>query len=199
VDGRPGDINPAGTVTAFVWPYDPSDPAGGYASRLPLGLAISARQGPLAQGDLEPPAYPLYVELTAANPPASSAGTPFRGGPVLLAARARLLDARTVRVELDWYAPQAITADYTVYAHVYDGERFIKGGDGQPGDGYLPMTTWRVGEYVRDDYVVMLDEAPVWSDPRVRLGLYGAGGTRLPVLDEAGNPVDDGVTIPFAR
>jgi hypothetical protein len=190
------DVAPGGDVLALIWPYDAADPVSAYVARLPAGRVLSARAGPLAQGDLEPEAYALYVALEARGTVATTGGTRFANGPVLLDAYLERRGPRTVAVVLLWYAPQPIGVDYTVYVHLLAGGAYLTGADGAPGANYLPTGAWRAGELVRDEHVITLADRDY--DPAtmiVRVGLYGADGTRLQVLDTG----EDGVTVEGRR
>jgi len=82
--------------------------------------------------------------------------------------------------------------DYTVYVHLLADGAYLTGADGAPGANYLPTGAWRAGELVRDEHVITLaDRDYDRATMVVRVGLYGADGTRLQVLDTA----EDGVTV----
>ncbi len=88
-------------------------------------------------------------------------------------------------LQLRWLVADAPAADWTVFTHVrrLDGER-VAGQDGQPGAGSLPMTRWRAGWRILDEYQIALpaDLAPgtyeLWT------GLYQPSGEQLPASGE---------------
>ena len=57
--------NPPATITGpavvFAWPYDPLD---ALAAAVVAPARVAVEPGPLARGDLEPQAYPLYTRYT---------------------------------------------------------------------------------------------------------------------------------------
>jgi hypothetical protein len=76
---------------------------------------------------------------------------------------------------------QAVTADYTVFAHLLtlDGE-FVAGQDGQPLDGLYPTSFWERGEVVADGRSWFVDVPP--GEYQLQVGLYLLEtGERLPV------------------
>ena len=105
------------------------------------------------------------------------------------------------RQELVWQAAPRAWADYTVFLHLVDavGNR-VAGVDGQP---LVPTSQWTRGEVMSMEYSGGGRYAvPIPADLpsgryRLVVGLYRAdNGRRLPVLNAAGAPVDDGVTLP---
>ncbi|MGD8463919.1 MAG: hypothetical protein PVI09_08625, partial [Anaerolineae bacterium] len=64
--------------------------------------------------------------------------------------------------------------------------------DGVPQGGAYPTSQWQPGEVVVDRYELVIDaNAPEGQHP-LEIGLYRpTDGVRLPVFDEAGQPVPD--------
>lgn len=102
-------------------------------------------------------------------------------------------------VTLTWQGLAGMSEDYTVFVQVLDAADQIVGQvDAWPVQGTRPTSTWRPGEIVVDPYIVQLnpDIPPVSPGDiyRLHVGLYLlATGQRLPVVDGAGNAVDDKV------
>ena len=112
-----------------------------------------------------------------------------------------IYDAPAVSLALVWQAAPRAWADYTVFLHLVDavGNR-VAGVDGQP---LVPTSQWARGEVMSMEYSEGGQYAvPVPADLpsgryRLVVGLYrDDNGQRLPVLNAAGAPVDDGVTLP---
>ena len=98
-----------------------------------------------------------------------------------------------------WQTQQALTTDYTAFAHLVDkSSRGWAGDDHPPYDGLYPTTAWGPGEMVRDTFALTVpaDTPPGLYDvqvgwypstplPALRLGTGGAGAPssqdRLPV------------------
>jgi 4-amino-4-deoxy-L-arabinose transferase-like glycosyltransferase len=193
---RAADVNAHGRALLLVWPHDPADAPAAYLARLPAGRVLDARVGPLAQGDLEPESYPLYVALSAEDPPAPAPPlATFANGVILRAARLEPGD-ETVSVGLLWEAPGPLPDDLTVYVHVLRDGQPYSGGDGQPLLGYWPTSMWRAGDLLHDVHVVeLLSTFYDRSTDRVEIGLYGPDGARVPVVGPDGQTVGDGVEV----
>lgn len=108
---------------------------------------------------------------------------------------------------LYWQADAPLTARYKTFTHVL-GEvwnaangNFIWGQvDGEPVEGQAPTTTWMPGAIIADRYrIPVAADAPPGSY-RLEVGLYGlVDGLRLPVLDAAGQPLGDALTLGTVR
>lgn len=102
-------------------------------------------------------------------------------------------------VTLTWQGLAGMSEDYTVFVQVLDAaDRIVGQVDAWPVQGTRPTSAWQPGEVVVDPYIVQLnpDIPPVSPGDvyRLHVGLYLlATGQRLPVMDEAGNAVDDKV------
>ena len=173
------------TLTAGFYPLgdetqrvDVFDPAGNR-----IGDRVTVATVRLAD---QPPAGDMAVQAPAAR---------WQDGIVLNEARL-LTDTAglPVGIALDWQAAEPIQRDYTVFAQVLDAQdNILAQVDAQPHGGNWPTSTWRRGERVADE--VRWQEAAgamnTWR--RVIVGLYDAGGVRLPVQEPAGSA--DAVTI----
>ncbi len=100
-------------------------------------------------------------------------------------------------VTLTWLALAEMSEDYTVFVQVLDAaDRIVGQVDAWPVQGTRPTSGWRPGETISDPHVLQLSADMPPGDYRVLVGLYLlATGQRLPVVDEAGNAVDDKVEI----
>ncbi len=110
---------------------------------------------------------------------------------------AALVPGGQLPVTLTWQGLAEMSADYTVFVQVLDAaDRIVGQVDAWPVQGTRPTSTWQPGEVIRDPYMVQLSPDLPPGDYRVIVGLYLlATGQRLPVVDEAGNAVDDKVII----
>ena len=87
--------------------------------------------------------------------------------------------------------------DYTVFAHLIDGEnRVWAQRDNQPLGGDYPTSFWDRGEVVRDHYEITLSPDTAAGEYRIEVGLYLAStGERLSVLDDTGQLQDNRVLL----
>ncbi len=94
---------------------------------------------------------------------------------------------------LTWQGLAPMTEDYTVFVQVLDSQdRLVGQVDSWPVQGTFPTSSWTAGEAVSDPYVVQLSSDMPPGAYRLHVGLYLlATSRRLPVLDAAGNAVDD--------
>ena len=103
----------------------------------------------------------------------------------------------TLAVTLLWQGLAPLEEDYTVFLQVLDAQdRLVGQVDAWPQQGTFPTSQWTPGEQVRDPYEIQLAADLPPGDYRLQVGLYLLGTLqRLPVLDEAGNAVDDKVVV----
>jgi hypothetical protein len=97
--------------------------------------------------------------------------------------RAAVQPGETVRLRLYWQALQHPVADYTVFAHIREGDnQIVAQQDSPPQDGGYPTSFWDTGEVVIDDRVIEIPaDAPPGKYP-IRIGMYlPVDGTRLPI------------------
>lgn len=93
----------------------------------------------------------------------------------------------TLQLTLEWFAQQAVPAEYTVYAHLVDANgALVKQQDNPPVHGYYPTTLWQPGERIVDDYELDLKSLPAGTYTLL-VGMYESStGTRLPATDSGG-------------
>lgn len=103
-----------------------------------------------------------------------------------------------VPVTLTWQALTSLDEDYTVFVQILDeNDRIVGQVDSWPVQGTYPTSQWRVGEEVKDPYLVRLNENLPPGEYRLNAGLYLLETLRrLPLLDESGAAVDDKVEVP---
>lgn len=99
---------------------------------------------------------------------------------------------------LYWRPTGRVGRDLTVFVHLLNenGEMLL-GTDSQPAQGKLPTSIWRNGELVVDGHVLQIpSDLPGGSNYRLSVGLYYLPTLeRLHMLDQAGQPTTDSVTI----
>ncbi len=125
------------------------------------------------------------VRIVGAAPPAADGGAPlalFDNGITLLGAELRTgADGSPTGVALTWGTTATLHTDYTVFVQVLDAEnRILAQVDRQPQGGQAPTSTWRAGDVVPDE-MAWTAHSDGWT--RVIVGLYGADGVRLGVVE----------------
>ena len=105
----------------------------------------------------------------------------------------------TLAVHLVWLAREPMEESYKVFIHVIDDQgKLLAQADSRP-QGYASNTNrWIPGQVVADRFEVPLPPDVPPGRYQVRVGLYNeADGQRLPVLDAAGEPVDNQVLLGY--
>ena len=102
-----------------------------------------------------------------------------------------------VSLTLYWEARREVGRDYTVFTHLIDSDdQMWAQKDNPPRGGNYPTSFWDQGELIRDDYDLPLPSDTPLGEYVVEIGLYlPPTGERLPVLDYAGQAVDDRVLL----
>ncbi len=104
-----------------------------------------------------------------------------------------------LHLTLYWRAKTRMEKSYTVFTHLLDaGNRIRAQQDSVPVHGARPTTGWVPGEVIRDDYELIVEADAPSGDYIIEVGLYDANDptfARLPVLDEAGQIIEDKVII----
>jgi hypothetical protein len=173
-------------VSHYALAVPPDLPRGSY------GLLVDGR--PLGLVEACPFLLPPLTRSLDAN---------FGGEVRLVGVRTSEPITRETTLELVWQAAPRAYADYTVFLHLLDAEGTrVAGVDVAPP---VPMSDWARGEVVRMRYAPdgpqQLPLPPGLPPGRYQLvvGLYRPDtGARLSVLDAAGAPVGDRVTLPLA-
>ena len=90
-----------------------------------------------------------------------------------------------IPLTLYWQASSATEQPYTVFVHLVDGAGGVQGyGDGEPGGGHFPTTSWLTGEYLADGHQVNVNSAAPPGIYHLRIGLYDpTSGQRLMTPD----------------
>jgi hypothetical protein len=90
--------------------------------------------------------------------------------------------------------------DYTTFVHFLDETgQVVAQVDHVPGDGSFPTNGWLPGEVVADRFAVPWSVEMGTSAQQIEIGVYDPRTLeRLPVLDQAGEPIDTRVLLPAA-
>lgn len=179
----------------FVWPYGNVDFV---QEALPPRALVWVEAGPLARGDLEQEAYPLYAtyRVHAAQPLPTQAV--FGGLLQLQAAQAVLYDGG-VQVDLIWMAETAVPQPLTAFVHLVGPGGLVAQNDAPPGSGLWPPAWWRPGLQLHERRTIPL---PASFDPTahyVLVGLYDATQTRLPLVDGHGQAAGDSWRVDIGK
>jgi hypothetical protein len=89
-----------------------------------------------------------------------------------------------LRFNLAWESLQATPNRYTVFVHVVDSSgKLVAQQDREPQSGFAPVNLWTPGMVLKDEYAIELPPDLPPDEYSVRIGLYDASGTRLPISD----------------
>ncbi len=112
-------------------------------------------------------------------------------------------DQNAITLTLYWQAMTAIDRDYTVFVHLLNAQNErIAQGDSPPQQGHYPMTRWQIGEIVRDEHLVQVEDLTALekSGARFIVGLYDLETmARLSIFDEAKNDIGQEIVIPLSE
>lgn len=175
---------------------DPAIVSGDYRLRLSLVAA-----GRIARQSVEIGAVPVVSRQRTYDLPSIEHPLDMKVGQEI-ALRGYSLDrppggGHELRVTLDWQALERVTGHFEVFLHaVDDAGRIVAQQDAEPEAGAAPTQGWLANEVVADTHVINL---PAGGHYLRLTGLYDPGtGQRLPVWDEARQPVPD-AAVPLER
>jgi len=101
-----------------------------------------------------------------------------------------------VLLTLYWQTEKGLIFPYKVFTHLEDTRLWAQA-DSEPGCGQFPTYQWRAGDQVMDRHAIFLPADMPPGDYTLQVGLYETRtGLRMDVLDEAGNSVGNGLTLP---
>ncbi|MDQ3250597.1 MAG: hypothetical protein M3Q45_15500 [Chloroflexota bacterium] len=90
---------------------------------------------------------------------------------------------KSLQLALYWQATQPPTQAYTVFAQLLDQTgKLAVGQDSPPCWNTCPTSTWRRGEFVRDEHTLPLAGLDLTLPYTLQVGLYDASGARLTVV-----------------
>lgn len=104
----------------------------------------------------------------------------------------------TFRLVLYWQALAPIDKSYTVFAHLLDRENQVRAQkDTIPLGGARPTTGWVPGEFIIDEYELVVEADAPSGEYLLEVGMYDAStGERLPALDMEGKVLDNRIVLP---
>jgi hypothetical protein len=187
-------------VVARTLPLNGADgaalPTGRYA--VVAGNAAGARCGWLQR----PAAGCVVAEVDVSGVPLPAGAVNFEDRIALLdieLAATTLEPGSELPVTLRWQGLQRLDADYTLFLQVLDeSDRIVGQVDSWPLQGTFPTSQWVPGDVVTDRYRIRLDGDLPPGAYRLIAGWYllGTPLRRLAVVDAAGIPVEDKLTVP---
>ena len=193
--------NPPATITGpavvFAWPYDPLD---ALAAAVVAPARVAVEPGPLARGDLEPQAYPLYTRYTitpgtTGAPPAANFDNRFH----LMAATVTQPAPDAVTIDLEWTTDAARPTSEPLpqlFIHVTGPEGMLAQHDGALGRGLWPVSGWRPLLRIAERHTLALTRPFDPATDTITAGLYDpTSGRRLPLTDD-GAPAGDAFVLP---
>ncbi|RLC75624.1 MAG: hypothetical protein DRI81_11700 [Chloroflexi bacterium] len=91
-------------------------------------------------------------------------------------------------VTLLWQSDSRLSAEYHIFAHLLDGGgQLAAQHDGAPGGGERPTWSWRNGEIIQDEHVLIADRDLPAGEYTLSVGMYDLStGVRLPAVDSNG-------------
>jgi 4-amino-4-deoxy-L-arabinose transferase-like glycosyltransferase len=103
-----------------------------------------------------------------------------------------------VAVTLVWRALSPVDADYTITLQLLGSDGRVYGQlDAPPLGGAAPTSTWSPGEVLTETYRFTVAAGAKSGEYRLLAAMYlPETGERLPLLDHAGQPVDDKIFLP---
>lgn len=205
---------PPHAVSSFVFPAAAPAPFDGADESTILTADVASTPGEplslvaLPAGELRAVCGWLAVPTTGcvlAEVDAGSAALPegainFDGKLALLDVavdESALVPGGQLPVTITWQGLAPMSEDYTVFVQVLDAaDRIVGQVDAWPVQGTFPTSQWRPGATIVDPYLVALSPDMEPGPYRLHVGLYLlATGQRLPVIDAAGNAMDDKVEL----
>jgi len=171
----------------YAWPYERLDLI---TARIESPALVQGQQGSLAQGDLEPEPYPLFVRHVIDEYRELPIMAYFDKNIALRGAKVSDLDNNTIQVDLYWSSTIKEDRQLISFVHVLGPTGLIGQSDTIPSEGNWPSQWWRPGLVIRDRHVIHLDEKLENKQPQIWVGLYNAySQDNLPVADINGEPL----------
>ncbi len=102
------------------------------------------------------------------------------------------------RLILYWQALAPTDKSYTVFTHLLDSENQMRAQkDSLPVGGARPTTGWVPGEFIIDEYELVVEADATPGECLLEVGMYDAStGQRLPALDAEGKVLDNRLVLP---
>ena len=106
-----------------------------------------------------------------------------------------------IHLTLFWQTLEEMGEDYTVFTHLIDEQGNLWGQkDNQPVDGFYPTTKWQAGEFVRDQYNLMISPETPPGRYWLEVGMYLAEtGERLTISNDESGKSDTRIVLQEIR
>jgi len=107
----------------------------------------------------------------------------------------------TIPLRLYWQAKSDMAERYKVFVHLWgasdssEGKSIWGQEDVRPCDNSYDTSWWAEGEIVADGHRIPIDPETPPGEYQILVGFYLENGPRLPVLDAAGQSIDDHVAV----
>jgi hypothetical protein len=142
----------------------------------------------LDNGDIDP--YGRSIEIQLAPVDVSQTSHPLDielGNRIMVRGYELSEDPKNLKLTVYWQARGHIDKDYTTFVHVLDSSgKILQQVDRQPIEGVFPTSWWRVGQIVRDSFLL---PASI-GQATLEFGLYDSqNGRRLPRADGEGDTI----------
>ncbi len=195
---RPGEvIRGQYDYTIPAWPSQPSP------GKAEMRVTLLDRRGVILG---TAPLFPLEVQETERlfEPPSPKYTLPegSLGGMVSLVGYDLTADSvrsgDSFKLVLYWQALAPMDRSYTVFAHLLDSGNQVRAQkDSPPLGGARPTTGWVPGEFIIDEYELVVEADAPPGGYLLEVGMYDAStGDRLPALDVEGRVLDNRLVLP---
>jgi 4-amino-4-deoxy-L-arabinose transferase-like glycosyltransferase len=189
---RPDELSPetiGQPAVIYAWPHENLAQTG---SAIVSPAIVSVEVGDLAQGDLDPEPYPLYIRYNASASADWSNLASFNNTIQLRFAEVTELGDDQLQVDLYWSTQGLVDKSVTTFVHLTEGDDVVVQSDGIPGAGYWPSQWWRPGLTILDRHILEIEDDFVKEGQQIRIGLYDAITFEpLYVTDSDGNPIGE--------
>jgi 4-amino-4-deoxy-L-arabinose transferase-like glycosyltransferase len=199
---RPEELEPdliEQPAIIYAWPFEQLDQV---ASAIAPPARVSGGTGSLAQGDLEPAPYPLYVKYNVEGMENTPILANFDNNIQLRGAEVTHLSPKKIQVDLYWSQDALTQESAIVFVHVVNpGEgngELIGQSDSIPSEGNWPSQWWQPGLIIHDRHIIELEEEFDQSRQQIRVGLYEASTLEpLHLLNGEDLPIGDFWLLPL--
>ncbi len=184
---RTGDLDMPATV--YAWPHDGLERV---ATAIAPPALVSAMPGELAQGDLDPEPYALYVRYQVDDPVEWPILASFDNAIQLHHAEVHQNGGHRLQVDLYWSATDELERPIIAFVHISEGNEIIAQSDSVPSGGYWPSQWWQPHMVIGDRHILEIDNGYIEEGLQISIGLYDANTLEpLLVRDSNGNPIGE--------
>jgi 4-amino-4-deoxy-L-arabinose transferase-like glycosyltransferase len=193
---RPDELS-AGTISQpsviYAWPHDQLEQT---VSAIAPPAIVTAEGGDLAQGDLDPEPYPMYIRYNVRDPIDWPNLASFDNAIQLRFAEITEVGENQLQVDLYWSTQGPIERSITTFVHLTEDDDVVAQSDGIPGMGGWPSQWWKPGLTILDRHILDIEDGFNAEKQRIRIGLYDSITIEpLNVLDADGSPMGETWTL----